>query len=236
MALAQEPVALANDDLFHKVEAKVDLIRKIADLQPTNATANLAVESAPARSTAPDETVEILRLVATFFFSFWLIFRAVVAWLFDVVKDLFFAFPLMVSLVVVGLAGLCAVYVIRSGHRNKQQLLLSDVVECRENVYRILADRQEHQNFHIRDQISFRVCPTSKMARKRIQMAVWPLVVEDIRQDTRIDKRVVAVAATATGAGEKREYWSWVDAADPAPGHVRFSTSGSGITTTHNGQ
>jgi uncharacterized membrane protein YuzA (DUF378 family) len=171
-----------------------------------------------------------LYLVATLAMSIWLIFRAVVAWLFDVVKDLFFAFPLVSTMVsLVGLAGLWSVYLIRSGQRNKQQLL-TDVVECRDKVCLILADRQEHQTIHIRDQISFQVCPTSKGGRKRIQTAVWPRVVGDIRQDTRIHKRVVAVAATAAGAGEKREYWMWVDAADPAPGHVRFSGS------TQNGQ
>jgi hypothetical protein len=58
MALAQEPMAWASGDLFRKVKAKVDLISKIADLQPTNAKANRAVESAPARSTTRVETVE----------------------------------------------------------------------------------------------------------------------------------------------------------------------------------
>jgi hypothetical protein len=168
-------------------------------------------------------------LVAAFAMSVWLIFRTVVAWLFDIVKDLFFTFPLVSTMVsLVGFAGLWFVNAIRSGQRNKQQLL-TDVVECREKVCRILADRQEHQTIHIRDQISFQVCPTSKVGRKRIQSAVWPRVVGDIRQDTRINKRVVAVAATAAGAGEKREYWHWVDAADPAPGHVRFTSDGSAV-------
>lgn len=166
-----------------------------------------------------------LYLVAAFAMSVWLIFRTVVAWLFDIVKDLFFTFPLVSTMVsLVGLLGLWAVYAIRSGQRNKQQLL-NDVVDCRDKVYRILADRQEHQTIHIRDQISFLVCPTSKGGRKRIQSTVWPRVVGDIRQDTRIHKRVVATVVQAgAGAGsERREYWKWVDASDPAAGHVRFN-------------
>jgi hypothetical protein len=175
-----------------------------------------------------------LYLVATFAMSFWLIFRTVVAWLFDIVKDLFFTFPLVSTMVsLVGFVGLWTIYTIRSAQRNKQQLLL-DVVECRGKVCIILADRHEHQTIHIRDELSFQVCPKSKTGRKRIQSVVWPRVVGDIRQDTRIERRVVAVAATAAGggAGEKREFWKWVGAADPAPGHVRFHT---GTGTGSNG-
>jgi hypothetical protein len=168
----------------------------------------------------------------------------VVTWLFHVVTDFFFTFPNVSGLLFHVSKRICK---IRSGQRSKQQLL-SDVVECRNKAYRTLADRQEHETIHIRDQISFQVCPTSKVGRKRIQTVVWPRVVGDIGHDKRIHKRVVAVAATAAGAsGEKREYWKWVDAADyPAPGHVRFSTtsgasgsgngSGNGNTSTVNGQ
>jgi hypothetical protein len=152
----------------------------------------------------------------------WLVFQAVFAWLWDLVADVFFSFPLVSTIIsVVGLVGLWIVSSIRKVKSNKRKLL-RDIVECRDKVCRILADRQEHQTIHIRDQISFEVCPTSKVGRTRILQQVWPRVVGDIRQDTRVDKRVVAVADIAGNATDKREYWKWIDAADPAPGHVRF--------------
>jgi hypothetical protein len=65
-------------------------------------------------------------LVATFAMSVCLILRTVGVWLFDIAKNLFFTFPLESSMVsLVGLAGLWAAYVIRSGHRNKQQMLIA---------------------------------------------------------------------------------------------------------------
>jgi hypothetical protein len=159
----------------------------------------------------------LLDFTADLVMGVYFIFTAVFTTLSDFLVDLF---PPIVSAlaVLVGLTGFFLVKVIRGRQLQKEELLL-DIVVCRGRVWDILARdfREEHQSVHIRDQICLQIYPISQSGRKYIQSTVWPRVVGDIRQDTRIRKRDVAVAAAAGGgAVEMREYWQWV----AVPRHV----------------
>jgi hypothetical protein len=159
----------------------------------------------------------LLKFTADLVMGIYFIYTAVFTTFSDFIVDLF---PPIVSAlaVLVGLTGFFLVKVIRGRQLQKEELLL-DIVVCRGRVWDILARdfREEHQSVHIRDQICLQIYPISQSGRKYIQSTVWPRVVGDIRQDTRIRKRDVAVAAAAGGgAVEMREYWQWV----AVPRHV----------------
>jgi hypothetical protein len=99
------------------------------------------------------------------------------------------------------------IYAIRSGQR-KQATAAADVSNAAKRPAASWPIVREHQTIHIRDQISL-WSAREQAGLPRIQSVVWSRR-GDIRQDyAHLDKRVVAVAATAAGAGEKREYWKY---------------------------